>query len=148
MLTNLKNAFRLLVPAVVAVVFLPFVPNAIAALKPPAPLRIVQRFKLPVDVTGRFDHFGVDLEGDRLFLAAESIHQVLVLNLKTGTIIHRIRDVEIPHAIAFRQDGNILYVTDGGAGALKILDGKNYRLVKSVKLQPDADSLAYDQALW
>jgi DNA-binding beta-propeller fold protein YncE len=146
-LTNLKNAFKLLVPAVAAAIFLPFVPNAIAAPKPPAPLRLVQRFKLPADVTGRFDHFGVDLQGDRLFLAAESIHQVLVLNLKTGTIIHGIRDVEIPHAIAFRQDGNIIYVTDGGAGALKIFDGKNYRLIKSIKLQVDADSLAYDQTM-
>jgi DNA-binding beta-propeller fold protein YncE len=146
-LTNLKNTFKLLVPAVLAVVFLPFVPNVIAAPKPPAPLRLVQRFKLPADVTGRFDHFGVDLEGNRLFLAAESIHQVLVLNLKTGTIIHRIRDVEIPHAIAFRQDDDILYVTDGGAGALKIYDGKTYRLTKSIKLQADADSLAYDQTM-
>ena len=147
MLTNLKNTFKALLPTIVAAVFLALVPRAIAAAKPPAPLRLVQRFKLPADITGRFDHFGVDLQGARLFLAAESLHQVLVLNLKTGAIIHRIRDVEIPHAFAFRQDGNRIYVTDGGAGALKIFDGKTYRLIKSVKLQLDADSLAYDQTM-
>lgn len=147
MLTSLKNIFKVLVAAAVAGIFLPLVPNAIAAPKPPIPLRLLQRFKLPVDVTGRFDHFGVDLQGGRLFLAAESIHEVLVLNLKTGVIIHRIRNVETPHAIAFRQDADRIYVTDGGAGALRIFDGKTYRLVKSVKLQIDADSLAYDQTM-
>lgn len=147
MLTHLKNIFKVLVPAAVAAAGVAAVPAALARPKPAAPLRLVERFKLPPDVTGRFDHFGVDLQGGRLFLAAESIHEVLVLNLKTGAVMHRIREVEIPHAIAFRDDGKRIYVTDGGAGALKIFDGKTYRLVKSVKLQVDADSLAYDQTM-
>lgn len=147
MLTNLKNIFKVFVPMVLIVTSGPLLRETLAAPKPPTPLRLVQRFELPADVTGRFDHFGVDLQGDRLFLAAETIHQVLVLNLKTGAVIHRIRDVEIPHAIAFRQDGDRIYVTDGGAGALKIFDGKTYHLVKSIKLLLDADSLAYDQTM-
>lgn len=139
---------RLLFVLVIAVAsFLSFVPVEVAATKPPAPLKLAQRLKLPADVTGRFDHFGVDLQGNRLFLAAESIHEVLVLNLKTGALIHTIRGIEIPHAIAYRQTGNMIYVTDGGAGDLKIFEGKTYKLIKSIKLQVDADSMAYDQTM-
>ncbi|MGB6483768.1 MAG: YncE family protein [Candidatus Acidiferrales bacterium] len=147
MLTNPKNMLKRFILTAVTALFLPFIPSAIAAPKPPAPLRLVQRFRLPSDVTGRFDHFGVDLQGNRLFLAGESIHEALVLNLKTGAVIHRISGVEIPHAIAFRQTANRIYVTDGGAGDLKIFDGKTYRLAKSVKLQLDADSMAYDPTM-
>jgi DNA-binding beta-propeller fold protein YncE len=145
MLTDPKNILKRLVVAAMALSF-PFAPGVFAAPKTLPPLKLVQRFKLPADVTGRFDHFGVDLQGKRLFLSAESIHEVLVLSLNTGAVIHRIHGVEIPHAIAFRQDGNFICVTDG-AGALKVFDGKTYKLIKSVKLQPDADSLAYDQTM-
>jgi DNA-binding beta-propeller fold protein YncE len=144
-LTDLKNMFQRLLLIALAALFLPFLPSAVAATTP-APLILVHRFRLP-GVTGRFDHFGVDLQGNRLFLAAESMHEVLVLNLKTGAIIHRITDVQIPHAIAYRESGNRIYVTDGGAGALKIFDGTTYHLIASVKLHLDADSLAYDQTM-
>lgn len=118
-----------------------------SAPNPPTPLRLVQMFKLPSDVTGRFDHFGVDLQGNRLFLAGESIHEVLVLNLTTGAMMHRIRGVEIPHAIAFRTPTDRIYVTDGGAGELKIFEGHTYALVKTIKLQLDADSLTTDPSM-
>lgn len=143
---NLENLIKRLVLSSVAL-FLPVVPNAFAARKPPAPLVLIHRFKLPSYVTGRFDHFGVDLAGNRLFLAAEGMHEVLALNLKTGTVIHRLSNVDIPHAIVYRETGNRIYVTDGGAGALKVFDGKTYRLIQSIKLQLDADSVAYDQTM-
>lgn len=133
-------------------VFLLFFAAASSLLAAPAPttsepLRLVHRFKLPAEVKGRFDHFGVDLQGGRLFLAAESMHEVLVLNLETGMELHRIEGVQIPHAIVFRESGDRIYVTDGGAGAVKIFDGESYRLLKTVKLQLDSDSVAYDQTM-
>ena len=100
--SKLKNIFEATIAALLAVFFLSLSPSIIAAPKPSAsPLQLVHRFKLPADVTGRFDHFGVDLKGNRLFLAAETMHEVLVLDLRTGKIIHRITDVRIPHAIVF-----------------------------------------------
>lgn len=143
----LKFRFNWLSLFVVLLTVVCLTPLACAVPQSSAPLVLVHRFKLPGYVNGRFDHFGVDLEGSRLFLAAESMHEVLVLNLKTGAVIHRIRGVEIPHAIAYQQTGNRIYVTDGGAGALKIFDGKTYRLINSIKLQSDADSLAYDKTM-
>jgi DNA-binding beta-propeller fold protein YncE len=110
------------------------------------PLKLVAKYKMPGDVKGRFDHLGVDLRGSRLFLAAETAHEVLIFNLRTGQYIRAITGIGIPHAIFCREDLNRIYITDGGAGELKIYDGKSYRLLKSVKLKVDADSIGYDPA--
>jgi DNA-binding beta-propeller fold protein YncE len=37
-------------------------------------------------------------------------------------------------------------VTDGGAGEVRIYDGKTYGLLKTVKLKVDSDSIGYDPA--
>jgi DNA-binding beta-propeller fold protein YncE len=118
-----------------------------AAFASPKPaLTLVARYRIPATVQGRFDHLGVDLEGNRLFLTAESAHQVLVFNLRTGKYLRAIANVEIPHAIFVREDLNRIYVTDGGAGAVKIFNGRTYRPIKSVKLKVDSDSIGYDPA--
>jgi DNA-binding beta-propeller fold protein YncE len=111
-----------------------------------APLKLIAKYKMPATVKGRFDHLGVDLQGNRLFLAAESAHEVLVFNLRTGKYLRAISDIQIPHAIFVREDLNRIFVTDGGAGEVKIFDGKTYGLIKAVKLKVDADSIGYDPA--
>jgi len=68
----------------------------------------------------------------------------VVFDYTTGKVIQIIKEIERPHAVLFRSDLNRIYVTDGGAGALKIYDGKTYKLLKSVKLLKDADSIGYD----
>ena len=111
-----------------------------------APLKLVQTLKLPADVKGNFDHFAVDLKGNRLFATPEDYKAVLVFDLKSGRLIHKISGIERPHAILFREDLHRLYVTDGGAGEVKIVDSNTYAVVSSVKLLEDADSIGYDRA--
>jgi DNA-binding beta-propeller fold protein YncE len=111
-----------------------------------APLKLVQTFKLPADVKGNFDHFAIDLAGNRLFATPEEYKAVLVFDLKTGQLIHKITGIEKPHAILFRDDLKRLYVTDGEAGDVKIVDGDTYKILSSVKLLEDADSIGYDPA--
>ncbi len=84
-----------------------------------APLKLVQTYRLPADVKGNFDHFAIDLAGNRLFATP---------------------------AILYRDDLKRLYVTDGEAGDLKIADSESYKIVSSVKLLEDADSIGYDPA--
>lgn len=112
----------------------------------PAPLKLVDTYKMPEAVKGHFDHFGVDLKGSRLFSAAEGYKAVLVFDLHTGKLIHTMGGLGIPHAILYRADAGRIYVTDGGEGALKVFDGETYSPIKSVKLLVDADSIAYDPA--
>jgi len=101
---------------------------------------------MPASVRGKFDHLGIDSKGTRLFVAAETAHQVLVFDLKSGEYMRSIDDIEIPHAIFVRDDLNRIYITDGGSGALKIYDGTTYTLLKSIPLKVDADSIGYDSA--
>jgi DNA-binding beta-propeller fold protein YncE len=109
-----------------------------------SPLKLAQTLTLSSDIKGNFDHFGVDLKGNRLFATPEGYKAVLVFDLKTGKPIHTITGIGKPHAILYREDLNRIYVTDGDAGDLKIFDGKNYALLSSVKLLEDADSIGYD----
>src|SRR5881275_1499086 len=111
-----------------------------------APLRLVRTITLPPDVKGHFDHFEVDLKGGRLFATPESYKAVLVFDFKTGKLIRTIGGIGKPHAVLYREDLSRIYVTDGDAGDLKIFDGKSYRLLSSVKLLADADSIGYDPA--
>jgi len=111
-----------------------------------APLKLVQTFKLPPEVKGNFDHFAIDLKGQRLFATPEGYRSVLVFDVKTGQLIHTIGGIEKPHAVLYREDVSRLYVTDGEAGDLKIFDSTTYKLLSSVKLLEDADSIGYDPA--
>src|SRR5260221_8723096 len=108
------------------------------------PLKLAQTITLPPDATGQFDHFGIDLKGDRLFATPEGSKSVRVFELKSGKPIHTIAGIEKPHAVLYREDVNRIYVTDGEAGDLKIFDGKTYKLLSNVKLLEDADSIGFD----
>jgi DNA-binding beta-propeller fold protein YncE len=109
------------------------------------PLKLAQTLTLPSDVKGNFDHFGVDLKGNRLFATPEGYKAVLVFELESGKPIHTITGIGKPHAVLYREDLNRIYITDGDAGEVKIFDGKNYALLSSVKLLEDSDSIGYDE---
>src|SRR6202171_3938890 len=111
-----------------------------------APIKLIQTFELPAEVKGNFDHFEIDLKGGRLFATPEGYHAVVVFDLQTGKLVHKIDGIGKPHAVLYRGDLNRIYVTDGDAGDLKIFDGTTYGLVSSVKLLEDADSIGYDPA--
>jgi DNA-binding beta-propeller fold protein YncE len=110
------------------------------------PLHLIGKFTMPVSVQGKFDHLGIDQKGGRLFVAAESAHQVLVFDLNSGKYLRSIAGIQIPHAIFVREDLNRIFITDGGAGTLRIYDGRTYALVKAIPLKVDADSIGYDPA--
>lgn len=111
-----------------------------------APLKLVAKYEMPAAVKGRFDHLAADVPNNRLLLTAETAHEVLVFNLRTGKYLRAITGIEIPHAIFFRDDLNRIYVTDGGAGELRIYNGKTYQQIGAVKLKVDSDSIRYDPA--
>src|SRR6202049_1462644 len=110
-----------------------------------APLKLVTKYEIPASVKGRFDHLGLDMAGNRLFVVAEEGGQVLVFDLGTGKIVKTI-SVPHPHAVLVRNDLNRLYITDEDKGAVNIYDAKTYEQVKSVPLKVDTDSIGYDPA--
>src|SRR6202521_2402353 len=134
---------RLLAFFVAAVVIFFAVP-ASAQSKPP--LRFLQDIPLPDLKAGDFDHFAVDLAGNRLFLTAEANNAVVVLDIKANKLIHIIPDLEEPHSMLYLPAAKQLWVVAGGDGTLKIFDAGTYALVQTVKLTEGADSSAYDPA--
>jgi DNA-binding beta-propeller fold protein YncE len=115
-----------------------------AQTKPP--LRLLQTIPLPDLKGGDFNHFAVDLSGNRLFLTAEANNAVEVFDTRANQLIHTIRDVDTPHSLLYVPAANQLWVVNGGEGAVKVFDGKNYALVETIKLAIGADSSIYDPA--
>jgi DNA-binding beta-propeller fold protein YncE len=123
---------------------LAFVASFCLAAGAAEPLKLVAKYKMPASVQGRFDHLSADLDANRLFATAESAHEVLVFNLRDGKYIRAIAGIEIPHAVFCREDLDRIYITDGGAGEVRIYDGKTYQQIGAARLKLDADSIGYD----
>src|SRR5437879_12106060 len=98
------------------------------------PLTLVQTFKLPAEIKSRFDHFGIDLKGHRLFATPEDYHALLVLDYRTGKILQTVRGIEKPHAVVYPDDMDRVYVTDAEAGVVRIIYGKPDKSLEGVPL--------------
>src|SRR3984893_15169043 len=116
-----------------------------AKSEPASPLELVRTIPMP-GVTGRFDAFGVDVKGHRLFVTPLDHKTVEVYDLKTAKLIHSIPGIEKAHPVLYRGDLDEIFVTDGPAGSLKIFKGDKYELVKAVGPLAAPDGILYDQA--
>ena len=111
-----------------------------------AALKLLGRTDI-VPYQGDFDHFGVDVKGNRLFLAGEDGGTLEVFNLKSGARIKSVPGMETPHAVHYDRKTNRLYVSNSGDGLSKVLDGKTYAVLDTVKIAPGADMMSYDPSL-
>lgn len=94
---------------------------------------------------GDFDHFAIDTQGDRLFLAGEEGKTLEVFKLSSGERLKTLTNVEVPHSLLYMPQRDELLVLDGGPGGSYVLDGKTYEVVRKVKLPLEgADSIGYD----
>ena len=95
--------------------------------------------------SGDFDHFGVDLKGNRLFLTAEDHQTVEVFDLRNGERIKSITGFGQPHALVFLPEANNFIVTDGDdTGMVELVSGKDYGIVNTIKLRPGVDGAVFN----
>jgi DNA-binding beta-propeller fold protein YncE len=107
------------------------------------PLKLVATTPLP-GFTGDFDHFGLDLKGKRLFLAAEDHKTVEVFDLD-GKRLTSITGFGQPHAILYMAGVNKLIVTDGdGFGMVELVSGEDYKILNTIKLPPGVDGAVFN----
>src|SRR5216684_160765 len=99
--------------------------------QPGAPLKLEKTILLP-GVEGRIDHLSVDLNNQRLFVAALGNNTVEIIDLKNGKRIHSIPGLTEPQGVLYVPPVNRLYVANGGDGSLRILDGSSFQLLKSI----------------
>jgi len=97
-------------------------------------------------VQGKFDHFAIDLKGNRLFIAATTNHSVEVVDLKTNQVQQSITGLGKPHGLAWVEATGSLYVSDGTLAELRVYTGSPLALSGKIKLSDDADDMVYDAA--
>ena len=102
------------------------------------------RTELP-GYSGDFDHFAVDLQGNRLFLAAEDHGTLEVFDLHTGKHLRSVKGFDTPHSIFPIQQTHRLLITDGSE-SIKLLDAGTLASVGTIKLHPGADSIGFDSS--
>jgi DNA-binding beta-propeller fold protein YncE len=110
------------------------------------PLVLINTIELPNVPEGhRTDHLSIDLKGHRLFATMQEAHTVAVIDLDANKVIHNL-PANNPHAVVYRGDLDKIYVSDDDAAepGLKIFDGRDYHLIKSVRLRKRTDSMGYD----
>ncbi len=107
------------------------------------PLKLVATIPMP-GFTGDFDHFGLDLKGDRLFLAAEDQKTVEVFDLRTGKRIHSIEGFGHPLTMVYLSESDRLIVTNGDTDDLALVDCKEYKIINTLKLGKGVDHSAYN----
>src|SRR5215470_13704686 len=108
-------------------------------------LRQVQTTPLP-DVEGRIDHMGVDVQTQRLFVAALGNNTVEVLDLRAGKRLTSITGLREPQGVFFVTKGNKLFVANGDDGTCRVFDGSSYKLLQTVHFASDADNVRYEAA--
>jgi DNA-binding beta-propeller fold protein YncE len=109
------------------------------------PLLPKETIELP-GVTGKFDHFAIDLTDKRLFAAATGNHSVEIIDLVTGKVQQSIPGLGKPHGLAWIASSRTLYVADGSRGELQKYQGSPLALSGTLHLSDDADDLVYDES--
>jgi len=106
-------------------------------------LRQVQTIPLP-NVEGRIDHMGIDVQGQRLFVAALGNNTIEVLDLRANKWVTRISGLREPQGVFFVPRENKLFVANGDDGTLRIFEGGSYQPLATAHFSSDADNVRYD----
>jgi hypothetical protein len=108
-------------------------------------LKLVQTILLP-GVRGRLDHMAVDLEGNRLFVAASDNNTLEVVDLATGKVTKSLGGFRATQdALFLGGDVDKLYVSSLD-GHVRVFGGDALRMVQDFKIELGANRLYYDAA--
>src|SRR5262245_6298310 len=109
------------------------------------PLELEATIPMP-GVKGRIDHLSVDLKRHRLFVAALGNNTVEVLDVERNRHEKSLPGFGEPQGVLYLPDSNRLYVANGSADRVDVLDGDSFAAVKRVAKLADADNVRYDAA--
>src|SRR6202051_1357143 len=109
------------------------------------PLRLVQTVSL-AGLQRHWDHFGVDVKSNRLFVTSGDEPVVDVFDMRTNKLIHTITGLKASHNVLAFPELKKIFVVDGEASELKIYNYDTYELVGHTELTIDADPAVYDPA--
>ena len=114
-------------------------------------LRLVRTSPLPSE--GYMDHMTVDVNGQRLFICGEANKSLIVVDLRSGKVIHETKGLGgNPRKPFYLAESNEVW-TDLGDNTVVAISGTTYQVTKTVALTGgrgnptrEPDSAAYDPA--
>jgi len=136
----MKRFAAVLACAAISVIL--FIGSALIAAPPESTLTLMQTIPLKGEA-GNLDHVVVDSKNQRLFLANKANNTLDVVDLKAGTLVKQIEGQQGVQGIAYAPDLDRLFVALGSGGFCNIFDGKDYKLLKTIKFKDDADNVRY-----
>ncbi|WP_448207571.1 YncE family protein [Azospirillum sp. sgz302134] len=118
-----------------------------------APLTLERTIPLG-NVSGRIDHFAIDLARQRLLIAELGNNTVGVLDLAQGRVIRRLTGLKEPQGVAHVPGTHIpgthipgtdaIIVANGGDGTVRRFKATDFAELDTVKLGEDADNIRVD----
>src|SRR6267154_3550507 len=113
-------------------------------------LRLVET--IPIQTEGYMDHLSYDLKNQHLFLSAENDKEIVVIDMKAGTVIHETKVGGNPRKPFFDPATNELWV-DLGDNTVVAVNGTTFVVDKTIELTGgknapgrDPDNGAFDAA--
>jgi DNA-binding beta-propeller fold protein YncE len=119
--------------------------SAVSVAQEAETLHLVKRVSVP-GVQRKWDHFGVDLPGNRLFASSEEEPAIEVFDLQSGKHLRTLTDFKETHNALPLPELKKIFVVDGGASEIQVLDYSSYKVTGHIPLTIDADPIAYDPA--
>jgi len=96
------------------------------------------------DVQGRIDHLSVDLNSQRLFVAALGNNTVEVLDIRGAKRLHTISGLHEPQGVLYVPGENKLFVANAKDGTCRIYDAGSFQLLQTIEYGDDADNIRFD----
>jgi DNA-binding beta-propeller fold protein YncE len=109
------------------------------------PLQLEEQIPVP-GVAGRLDHFTADAKRRRLFVSALGNNTVEVIDVFAGRVVHSIRGLAQPQGPLYVPGVDKLYIANAEDGKVRVYEGANYALRKTLDFGKDPDNMRYDEA--
>ena len=110
-----------------------------------APLKLINSIPLP-GITGRIDHFAIDLQHQTAFVAALGSNSVVAVDIHQGKVLGSIIGLQEPQGLLYAPENGHLYIANGGDGSLRIYEAATLKPIKTISLGDEADNIRYDVA--
>lgn len=93
---------------------------------------------------GWWDYMTVEPSSHRLYIARGN--RVQVVDTQTGKLLAEMGGMVGTHGIALNDNGKFGYVSDGGAGVVRVFDRATLQVVASIPAQKNPDAILFDPA--
>jgi len=108
-----------------------------------APLKLITSIPMP-GITGRIDHFAIDLQNQTAFVSALGANTVVAMDIRRGKVLGTITDLNEPQGLLYVPENGRLYIANGGDGSVRIYDARTLKPLRTISLGDDADNIRYD----